>query len=371
LAVLYAACFLLSGVVLLALANIGARAQVSTAHADKQIFVSPVPPAFPARPEIKVPARLDIHPEQEDRLHAIAVASALSLVVMAVLSGALGWAVAGRVLRPLRTMTDTARHISASNLHERLDLRHADGELGQLGATLDDLFGRLEASFESQRHFVANASHELRTPLAAERAVLQVALGDPDADVESLRTTCEEVLALGTQQERLIDALLTLATSERGVERWEPIDLGEVVARVIDQRATDAEARGVELVARTRPSPTTGDPSLVESLVANLVDNGLRHNHVGGRVEVATSTADGRSTVAVWNTGPVVAASDVDRLFQPFQRAGAERLGGEDGHGLGLAIVAAIAEAHGAAVTARPRPAGGLDVDVAFPVDRA
>jgi signal transduction histidine kinase len=285
--------------------------------------------------------------------------------VMAVISLGLGWWVAGRALRPLRTITATARQISATNLHERLSLQGPDDEVKELGETLDELFGRLEASFESQRHFVANASHELRTPLTAERALLQVALADPDASAESLRVTCEELLTLGSQQEQLIESLLTLATGERGVEQWDPVDLDLVAQRVVEGRRQELERRRIRVDATFNAAPAAGDVSLVESLVANLVDNAIRHNVDDGRIEISTVTVSGRATIAVRNTGPVIAADDVDRLFQPFQRLGTERVHA-DGHGLGLAIVRAIVDAHGATLTARARPEGGLDIEVAF-----
>ena len=162
--------------------------------------------------------------------------SGIALAVLAVVSVALGWLVADRALRPLRFITAAARATSASSLDERLSLAGSYDEFRELGDTLDGLFARLEAAFESQRHFVANASHELRTPLAAERTVLQVALADPDASAESLRAACQQLLQLGEQQERLIDALLTLASSQRGLRNREPFDLAEVTARVVASR---------------------------------------------------------------------------------------------------------------------------------------
>jgi signal transduction histidine kinase len=289
------------------------------------------------------------------------------LVGLIMLSLAAGWLIAGRFLRPLRTITATARDISASNLNRRLALTGRNDEFKELGETLDSLFERLEASFESQRHFVANASHELRTPLSAERTLLQVALADPDATAETLRSTCQEVLVLGDQQERLIEALLTLASSERGVEQWEPFDLADIAGKVIDDRRHEAECRGIHLDAALTAAPATGDPSLVESLVANLVDNAIRHNVPGGRVGISVTMTAGRASIRVGNTGPVIPAGELERLFQPFQRLGHERIRHGDGHGLGLAIVHAIATAHGAAVTATARPDGGLDIEVSFP----
>ena len=253
-------------------------------------------------------------------------------------------------------------------MHRRLSLSGRDDEFKELGETLNDLFGRLDASFESQRHLVANASHELRTPLTAERTLLQVALADPDATAETLRSTCQEVLALGYQQERLIEALLTLATGERGIEQREPFDLAEIAEKVLLVRRQDAEQRGIHVDATLTAAPAAGDQSLAESLVANLVDNALRHNVAGGRAEISTTTTTGRATISVSNTGTVIPPDEVGRLFQPFQQLGTERIRHAGGHGPGLAIVHAIASAHRATVTARARADGGLDVDVIFPV---
>ena len=294
------------------------------------------------------------------------VGAALIFVVAVVVALALGWWLAGRLLRPLRTITATARDISATNLHQRLGLDGPDDELTELGKTLDDLFGRLEASFEAQRHFVANASHELRTPLAGQRTLLQVALADPGASVESFRAACEEAVQLGDQQERLIDALLTLATSERGVEQWRPFDLRQIAETVLVGRMQEAQRREIHIDTSLVAAPASGDPGLVERLVANLMDNALRHNITGGNVEVSTISAPGRTAITVSNTGPLVPPDQVERLFQPLRQIGSERVGRTDGHGLGLAIVQAIAQAHGAKIAARPRPEGGLEIQVTF-----
>jgi signal transduction histidine kinase len=289
--------------------------------------------------------------------------SAVALAAMVLVSIVLGWLVAGRFLRPLRTITATARDISATNLHRRLGQTGRTDDFAELARTLDDLFERLEAAFASQRHFVANASHELRTPLTAERTLLQVALADQDATVDSLRAACQDVLALGEAQERLIEALLTLAGGEQGVEQREPFDLAVVARGVLLTRQTE----GIEVDSALGAAPAAGDPRLVESLVANLVDNALRHNIPSGRVEIATATVEGGARITVRNTGPVVPPDQVERLFQPFQQLGGQRIRHTAGHGLGLAIVRAIAGAHGATLTARSRPEGGLDIEVTFP----
>jgi signal transduction histidine kinase len=298
-------------------------------------------------------------------LHQLLVQSGIALAAMALLSILLGWIVAGRVLRPLRTITGKARDISATNLHERLALEGPDDELKELGDTFDALLARLEASFQAQRQFVANASHELRTPLARQRTLGQVALADPDATIASLRAAHERVLVAGAEQERLIDALLALARGQTGVANQEPIDLADVAERVLAAHQPEAERHELEVYARLSPAPVTGDSRLIERLVTNLVDNAQRYNLPHGRLEVATGTQNGHAVLSVSNSGPVVPPEAVDELFQPFKRLGADRTNnGAGGVGLGLSIVQAIAEAHGATVVARPQAAGGLEVSV-------
>jgi signal transduction histidine kinase len=287
--------------------------------------------------------------------------------VMVVLAVGVGWLVAGRLVRPLRAITASARDISASNLHRRLGLRGHDDEFAELGRTLDDLFARLEASFESQRHFIANASHELRTPLTAGRALLEVAIADPEPSIQTLRATCEELVELSDQQERLIAALLTLANSQRGLEHPEPLDLADITRNVLLARQAEADRRGIRLISTLAAAPATGDPSLTESLVANLIDNAIRHNLPGGQADITTALTSAGAVITVSNSGTLIPPHAVDDLFQPFRQLGTQRIHHGEGHGLGLAIVRAIADAHGAALSASPLPQGGLDIEVIFP----
>ena len=306
--------------------------------------------------------------ERANELHQFLIFSWVALGIMVILSVALGWAIAGRVLRPVRRISATARSISERNLSQRLTVAGPDDEFRDLGETLNDLLGRLEAAFESQRHFVANASHELRTPLTVEHTLLQVALADPCASGEELRSTCETLLANSIQQEHLIDALLTLATSERGLDRWRPFDLAAVVEEVVNMNRKVADRKSLQMDTDLRAAPASGDPHLAQVLVINLVTNAIRHNVVSGRVDIATRYEAGIATLSVSNSGPVIPAEDVERLLQPFQRRGDERLSDATaGHGLGLAIVQAIVTTHGADIDIRTRNAGGLDIVVRFP----
>jgi signal transduction histidine kinase len=298
--------------------------------------------------------------------HQLLAGSAVALAILIPIALAAGWFVAGRFLRPLRAITGTAKAISAGNLHQRLDLGEPADELTELGYILDDLFARLEASFDAQRHFVANASHELRTPLAGLRTLLEVALADPDADADTLRSACQEALALGGHQERLVQALLALATSERGVTRWDTLDLAQVVTGVLASRRDQATKTGIDLAEHLTPAVTAGDPRLIESLIANLIDNAIRHNHPDGHVEITTQTSGTQVTLTVTNSGPVIPDNQIQRLLQPFQRLAPDRNGRRDGYGLGLAIVQAVTQAHHATLTTSARPEGGLSITVRF-----
>src|SRR5215472_16579045 len=291
-------------------------------------------------------------------LHELLTRSAVALVIMALLSIALGWFIAGAVLRPLRAITAKVRQISAANLSERLALNGPDDELRELGDMFDGLLARLEASFIAQRQFIANAAHELRTPLARQRVISQVALADPGASAESLRAAHERVLASGAEQQQLIDALIALARGQAGLDRRECVDLAEVIRRVVSARRPEAEHRNLTMHLTLDLALTAGSPQLVEQLAVNLVE---------GQVDITTRTLNSCAVLSIANTGPAVSATAVDRLFQPFQRAGADRVSRGDGLGLGLSIVEAIAVAHGATLTARPIPEGGLQVEVTFP----
>jgi signal transduction histidine kinase len=304
--------------------------------------------------------------QHNNELHQLLTKSGIALAIMTAISVALGWFIAGRVLRPLRTITTGAHNISATNLHERLALQGPDDELKELGDTFDDLLGRLESSFDAQRTFVANASHELRTPLARQRTLAQVALADPGATVESLRAAHERVLATGQQQERLIEALLTLTRSQAGLAWRELLYLGHITHDVVQARQAEVERRELDLETTLAAAPTTGDPRLVERLIVNLVDNALRHNTPHGSVNVSTRTEDGHAILSINNDGPKVPPAEIDRLFLPLQRLHTDRLTNPDGLGLGLSIVQAIATAHDATLTATPRPDGGLAIEVSF-----
>ncbi|MFI0901114.1 sensor histidine kinase [Streptomyces sp. NPDC020983] len=378
---LYAGLLLVSGAVLLAVTYglvAGALHRAPTVLKREVSVAAPGPAARPAGPDPSMTAlRKDVQRTVDHQktamLHTLLAQSGIALGLMSVASVLLGWAVAGRVLSPLRTITSTARDISATSLHRRLALDGPHDELRELGDTFDALLARLDTSFQAQRQFVANASHELRTPLARQRVLGQVALADPDPTVESLRAAHERILAAGRQQERLIEALLTLARGHAGLDERHPLDLAGLVREAVAARADAARERQVTLRPTTGAAVSSGHRALAERLVANLLDNAIRYNTPGGQVDVTTRTRDGRAVLTVANTGPEVPAEAVERILLPFQRLGRARTGGgprgtpSQGFGLGLSIVSAVASAHDATLTAAPRPGGGLVVTVGFP----
>ncbi len=310
------------------------------------------------------------------RQHAAAVnqllaSSAAALGAMTVVSVVLGWAVAGRVLRPLRAMTAATRQISEDNLGQRLAVTGPGDELKDLADTIDGLLARLQAAFDAQRQFVANASHELRTPLTLTRTLLQVTLTDPRPTLAGFRTTCEDVLAAGDQQEQLIEALLTLARSQRGLDHRELVDLAAITRNILRGREPDAARRGLAISAAITTAPVLGDTRLLQRLAANLIDNAIRHNIPGGSIDIQVAAGGGRPTVTITNTGPVIPADQASRLLQPFQRLSAHRPADGEGLGLGLSIVAAIAKAHYATIAVHPGSCGGLDVQISFPAAAA
>jgi signal transduction histidine kinase len=287
--------------------------------------------------------------------------SLISLAVVVALAAILGWIAAGRALRPVHRITAAARAASEQNLSARVAPSGPHDELRELAETFDEMLGRLQAAFEGQQRFIANASHELRTPLAVMRATVDVALDNPAATPGDLRAMGADIAGEVDHAEHLIGALLILARNERGLTVREQVDLATVAEDVLDT----AVLTGRRVHAALGPAVITGDPVLAEHLIANLVDNAARYNlPAGGDIWISTRTVAGGSELTVVNTGPVISTADVARIFEPFQRLDRTP---HDGSGLGLAIVASIAAIHGGTATASPRHDGGLSVTVAMP----
>ena len=304
---------------------------------------------------------------RQQTLDQLVVQSGIALGVMSVASLGLGWLMAGRVLRPLKEITATAQRLSEENLHERIDLGGPDDELKELADTFDAMLARLDAAFDAQRRFIANASHELRTPLAIEQAMIEVALADPDADVDALRALAEKVHRVSARNQRLTESLLLLARSERAVESSEVVDLARAATEALAQVDADRGARRLAVRTALAPAPVCGDRALLERMVANLVENAVRHNHDDGWLRVATGVEGNRVVLAVSNSGSLLPPEAVDALFEPFRRFQGDRTRSDQGAGLGLSIVRAVVDAHGGEVAGRALAEGGLEITVRLP----
>ncbi|MFD0688230.1 sensor histidine kinase [Actinomadura fibrosa] len=315
--------------------------------------------------------------QQRKELHDAATTSlitqgSIALLVVAGVAAGTGWLIAGQVLRPLHRVTETARRIAGApaadrGLHERIALRGPDDEVKELADTFDTMVERLDRSFDGQRRFVANASHELRTPLTVGRALVEVAMHRRTASPDVLQLG-EALLQINSRHERLITGLLLLARSENEIVARAPVDLADVVGHVAAQTAAEAAEAGVTIEEEPGEAVTAGDALLLERVVENLVENGIRHNTgKGGWVSVSCRTEAGRAVLEVANSGPSVPPYEVPALFEPFRRLDSDRVVTAKGAGLGLSIVQSIVRAHGGTVTARPRPGGGLRVTVLLP----
>jgi signal transduction histidine kinase len=308
---------------------------------------------------------------QRDRdLHQQLLWSLVGLVGGTIVAGALGWAIGRRILSPLNQVTSAARRASQEHLDERINLDGPSDELKDLADTFDDMLNRLDLAFVSQRRFVANASHELRTPLTAMRTLIDVAMAKPTRSIEGLETLVGRVRDAVDQSEAIIDGLLTLARSDRGLTVRELVDLEAAALDAIDQTGTAARDSDITVDASLSAAPFPGDRILVERLVANLVDNAIRYNYEGGwvRVETGTDTTSGtgESYLSVTNTGPLVPESKLASLFEPFTRLG-QRVTNDEGVGLGLSIVASVVTAHGGRLETVALSDGGLTITVRFP----
>jgi signal transduction histidine kinase len=314
---------------------------------------------------------------REAALDDMLTAGIVALVLVTAVAVAFGWLLAGRALQPLYRITETAHRIADApaadrGLHERIALSGPRDEIKDLADTFDTMLERLDRSFDGQRRFVANASHELRTPLTLSRAVLEYA-AHRDALPPEVRQLTDLLLDINLRHERLINGLLLLARTDNEMLDKSPVDLADVVEHTVTHLAPEAEKAGVSVGGEPSPAPTLGDPVLLERLVQNLVENGIRHNtSPDGWVRVACRSLP-RDVVelTVSNSGPVIPRYEIPGLFEPFRRYGAERVDRDRGAGLGLSIVRSVARAHGGEVTAEPREGGGLLVRVTLPLDAA
>ncbi len=310
---------------------------------------------------------------RDQALAAFVTQGVIAVALVGGLAVWIGWLVAGRMLQPLATITATARRIADApdadrRMHERIRLDGPRDEITVLADTFDGMLERLDTSFDSQRRFIANASHELRTPLTLNRALLEVSMHRPDASVD-VKLLGSTLLEINARHERLIEGLLLLARSERGLPERRFVDVADVVEHVLDESNLEENRSGVTVDVVTSESPTSGDPVLLEHLVRNLIENGRQHNVAeGGWVRVETKTdAAGHAVLQVSNSGPVVPPYELNRLVEPFHRLDGERNAGSHGVGLGLSIVRSIVRAHDGELELAAPADGGLLVTIALP----
>ena len=372
LALLVGGLLLFSGTLLLALNYVLVQAALPPLDKDSQLVVASSTPNAPetgtltdggaqTSDPIANAKLINASEYQQDVLRTILLESGITLIVSAGVALLLGWVAARRMLRPVRAVSSTARRLGADNLDRRIGMTGPRDELTELADTFDDMLDRLAHSFDSQKRFVANASHELRTPLAAQRTIMEVALAGP-RQTDATRDLCTRLLTMNARSEALIEGLLVLAGTDRGLETRDDVRFDEVTRQVVAAHTLDAELRGVRLTYEVEPWTVRGAAVLLERLVTNLVANGIAYNTEGGFVHVTAGPV-----LTVVNSGPEIPADAVAGLFEPFVRLPRARINGDRGAGLGLSIVASIVRAHDGAVTATPRDGGGLVVRVEFP----
>jgi signal transduction histidine kinase len=374
---LYAALFLLVGAVLLVVNYFVVRRNLTVEPAvlrerielrlGGSLFSIQTAPSLGENRRLETLLRAAANDLRHEALNSLIIESVTAFVAMAVACLGLGWLVAARALRPLQQITGTAKRLSGETLHERIALEGPADELKELADTFDEMLARLDAAFDSQRRFVANASHELRTPLSIIRTELDVTLSNPDPSLEEFTAMADVVRQAADRSERLIDSLLTLARGEGAVIGNDSVDLDVVGERVVDRLGPQAAERGVTIESSFDPVRIDGDEVLLERLIENLVENGIRYNVPQGWVRVATTAESGAARIVVTNTGEDVGTDDLESLFEPFRRRGADRVRSGRGVGLGLAIARSVAKAHEGSVEATRRAEGGLTVTVELP----
>ncbi|MGW7537483.1 sensor histidine kinase [Amycolatopsis sp. NPDC054798] len=373
---LYGGFFLLAGIVLVVVTYVvvsnelpapaqylgdGASMRLSQVTADTESAPAmPLNEPFASAEQVATAVLTDY---RSSTMSTLVLASAIALVATAALAVLFGWFMAGRALRPLHTITSTARRLEAGKLDQRINLDGPRDELKELADTFDSMLDRLAGSFDSQKRFVANASHELRTPLAVQRTLIEVALENPDAG-PVLTKLGTHLLQTNERSERLIEGLLILARSDRGLSARTPVRLDKVVRSVVKLTAEQAKAAGVTVETRLRARTVVGDAVLLERLVLNLVSNAISYNVPDGWVTVVIGATP---ALAVRNSGSTVDEKAVAGLFEPFRRGKPDRTGAGDHSGLGLSIVRSVARAHDGDVSARANPNGGLTVEVRLP----
>jgi signal transduction histidine kinase len=386
----YGCLFLLGGVILIAAnyylvrGSLNIAPEKARAAVAEQFGIPPEALEFPHLPGvdpgsmqryvtingIPLPVLIDHaqHELRQEALRQLWTRSLIALAIMAVVVFGMSWLVAGRMLRPLHAITSTARRLSGSTLHERINLHGPRDELKELADTFDSMLGRLDTAFTAQREFVANASHELRTPLTIIRTEVDVALSDPDVSPEELEEMGSAITEAVDRSEGLIDGLLVLASADAdGRPVMIDLDLAEIAQSEVNLTSAEADALGLRLELDLQPTPVRGEQALLERLVGNLVENSIRHNLPDGWFSVKTRTAGDKAVLTVANSGPILPPEELERLFERFYRPDRSRSRKTGGFGLGLSIVKSVATAHGGTVQLAGLSEGGLEVTVTLP----
>ena len=363
---LYGALFLGCGAALLAITY----ALVAHATANHPLLSTFLGHKFrePVPPEVKAASRFIRSQQQISDLHQLEIESGVALAIMAIASTLLGWIVAGRVLRPLRTITTTTRQISETNLHQRLAIGGPHDELRQLAETIDGLLERLEMAFEAQQRFAANASHELRTPLAMMRTTLDVAVAKP-AGVPAQTRALDADLRLDLDHaDRLLESFLVLARAQHHeLGEKSLVAVAQLIAAALAARAGEIAAAQIAVHTELTPLYVLGSEILLARMVGNVIENAVRYNQPHGSVRVVLARDEEHARLLIESAGPILNDAAVAQLAQPFRRLEQERVGQQNGHGLGLSIVAAIVQAHGGALDLNALPQGGLRVKLTLP----
>ena len=376
LTILYTALVLAAGIMLTTLTYVLMRRNL--AHRSVFVQISPT-----GNPEQLPPGRPNLSDLAEQlqaaTLSELLTQAAIALAVVTLLAAVLGWLAAGRILRPIRTISATAQRLSAENLSARVPVSTPSDELATLARTINGMLDRIQRGIaerdrvlDSQRMFTANAAHELRTPLTTMRTAIDVTLDGEPRTAELLTMAGDIRTAIGHSQ-RTLDGLLSLARSQTGLGTQHSADLAEVTAEILGSvsddliAADDATAQDIALRTDLRPAPIIGEPILLERMVSNLIDNAIRYNHAGGHVTVTTGTTAAQAFLRIANTGPPIVPGEADRLLEPFVRGEGTRTRTDDGAGLGLSIVRAIVLAHHGEITTATRPTGGLDITIHLP----
>jgi signal transduction histidine kinase len=372
---LYGVMFLVSGALLLAIASGVAVARSTSVAQAAPVTAQGTAPAQGRVQQLQaqvqsLQAQLTGQHSEGRLSRDLLIASLLALALMTLISVALGWLVAGRALRPVREMTTAAQRISENNLDERLAVQGPKDELKELGDTIDGLLERLEIAFRAQRRFVANASHELRTPLTTMRAALDVALAKPEPVPPQTAALAARLRMELDRVDQLLEAFLMLARAQHGsLPGQSVLPLDYLIASALSGQAATIRARKLTVQETSDPGGAwvAGSQALISRLVENVIDNAVCHNTEGGWIRITSRTADGWASVVVENGGPVLEPEQVRELSQPFRRIGADRTSSDEGSGLGLSIVDAVAEAHGGSLDLQARQGGGLRVSIRLP----